>query len=344
MISNKFVLPGINDPAFIIAELSANHNNNLELAVKTIEAIAKSGANAVKVQTYTADSLSLTVNNKYFGSRTEGLWKGRKPYELFKEAALPYEWHPKLKKVAEENGLIFFSSPFDLDAVDFLEKLDISLYKVASPEITDTPLIEYIAKKKKPVIFSTGLAELIDIKNAIKCCKESGNNDYALLKCTSQYPAQISNANLNTIPDLQKKFSCTIGVSDHSMGFIIPVVSVALGAKIIEKHFVLNRSNGGVDASFSMEPLEFSEMVKYIREAEISKGTINYDVSEKDKLRRRSLFVVKNMEKGDVFSPENIRSIRPGYGLCPSFLKKIIGGKAKKTIKKGTPLNWDLIL
>lgn len=335
--------PAKNGPAFIIAELSANHNNNFDLAVKTIETMARSGANAVKIQTYTADSLSLNVDNQYFGPRTEGLWKGRRPYELFQEASLPYEWQPKLKEIAEGLGLVFFSSPFDLEAVEFLEKMGVELYKVASPEITDIPLIEHIARKGKPIIFSTGLADISDIDLAITVSKNNGNEQLALLKCTSQYPAKISEANLLIIPDMLNRFGCTVGVSDHSMGSIVPVVSVSLGAKIVEKHFILDRSLGGVDSAFSMEPKEFEQMVMDVRDAESSLGVVDYTVSEKDKLRRRSIFAVADISEGEIFSNNNIRSIRPGYGLHPKFFDSIIGKKAKYSIAKGTPIVDDLI-
>lgn len=335
--------PAKNESAFIIAELSANHNNNFDLAVKTIEAMAQAGADAVKIQTYTADSLSLNVDNQYFGPRTEGLWKGRRPYELFQEASLPYEWQPKLKEIAEGLGLVFFSSPFDLEAVEFLEKMGVELYKVASPEITDIPLIEHIARKGKPIIFSTGLADISDIDLAITVSKKNGNEQLALLKCTSQYPAKISDANLLTIPDMLNRFGCTVGVSDHSMGSIVPVVSVSLGAKIVEKHFILDRSLGGVDSAFSMEPKEFEQMVKDVRDAESSLGIVDYTVSEKDKLRRRSIFAVADILEGEIFSNNNIRSIRPGYGLHPKLFENIIGKRAKCSIAKGTPIVDDLI-
>jgi pseudaminic acid synthase len=343
MISAKNILPAKNDKAFIIAELSANHNNNFELAVKTIEAMAASGADAVKIQTYTADSLSLNVDNEYFGPRTEGLWKGRRPYELFQEGSLPYEWQPKLKEIAEGLGLTFFSSPFDLEAVDFLEKMEVALYKVASPEITDIPLIEHIAKKGKPVIISTGMANIDDIDLAIASCKKFGNNAIALLKCTSQYPAQIGNANLLTIPDMISRFKCTVGVSDHTEGYVVPTVSVALGAKIVEKHFILSRSLGGVDSAFSMEPKEFEFMVKSVRDAEQSLGIVDYSLSDKDKLRRRSLFAVEDIKKGEMLTSKNVRSIRPGNGLHPKHLMDILGKTAKEDIDKGTPLNEKLI-
>jgi pseudaminic acid synthase len=326
------------DSVFIVAELSANHNNNYELAVKTIESIARTGANAVKVQTYTADSLALDVDNVYFGPKKEGPWKGIRPYDLYREASMPYEWQPELKKVAESLGLIFFSSPFDIEAVDFLESFDCPIYKIASFEITDIPLIEYVASKGKPIIISTGVAELDDIELAISVCKNAGNNNITLLKCTSQYPANISDANLSTIPDMKERFRVEVGVSDHTFGDLVPVIAVALGAKVVEKHIILDRSLGGPDASFSMEPKEFEEMVTKIRNTEKALGNIGYFVQEKDKARRRSIFAVKDICIDELFSFENIKSLRPGYGLHPKFMMSIIGKKAKKYFAKGDPI------
>jgi len=247
---------------YIIAELSANHNNDFDIAVKTIESIAESGADAVKIQTYTADSLSLDVDNEYFKVKSEGLWKGYRPFDLYNEAAMPYEWQPKLQKVAQNLGLEFFSSPFDREGVDFLETLEVPKYKIASFEITDIPLIEYAASKGKPVIISTGVAELDDIALAVETCRNAGNNDITLLKCTSNYPASLDDANLLTIPDMKEKFGVKVGVSDHSMGSIVPIVAVSLGAQVVEKHFILDRNLGGPDAAFSMEPEEFKRMAE----------------------------------------------------------------------------------
>jgi pseudaminic acid synthase len=328
-----------NKKVYIIAELSANHNNDYNLAVKTIEAMAASGADAVKVQTYTPDSLTLDVDNEFFGPRTEGLWKGRKPYELFEEAAMPYEWQPKLKKIANDLGLEFFSSPFDLKGVDFLEnEVGVPKYKIASLEITDIPLIEYTASKRKPIIISTGVAELADIELAIQACRKVGNDDITLLKCTSEYPAPFEMANLRTIPNLKETFNVKVGVSDHTMGSTVPIVAVALGATVVEKHFILDRSLGGPDSAFSMEPKEFAEMVRGIREAEQALGKVNYEVSEKSKLRRRSLFVVKDIKKGEVITEKYIKSVRPGYGTHPKFLKDILGKPSAYNYKVGDPL------
>ncbi|HML63304.1 MAG TPA: pseudaminic acid synthase [Dysgonomonas sp.] len=328
---------------FIIAELSANHNNDFNLAVNTIQAMAKAGADAVKIQTYKPQSLTLNLDTGYFAPRSEGLWKGYTPWNLFEEASMPYQWQPQLKKIAEDLGLIFFSSPFDIEGVDFLESIDIPIYKVASFEITDIPLIEHIASKGKPMIISTGVAELGDIDLAIKACRKMGNNDITLLKCTSEYPATIEKANLLTIKNLKETFNVKVGVSDHTLGSTVPVVSVALGATVVEKHFILDRSMGGPDASFSMEPNEFYEMVSAVREAEQSLGIITYDISEKDKSRRRSLFVTEDIKEGDFITVNNVRSIRPGYGLHPKYLPDILGKKVNRNIKKGEPFSFDFL-
>jgi len=326
---------------FIIAELSANHNQDFNLAVKTIEAMAEAGADAVKIQTFKPGSLTLDLDTGYFAPRTEGLWKGYTPWKLFQEAAMPYEWQPKLKKVAEDLGLVFFSSPFDHEAVDFLESIQVDMYKIASMEITDIPLISYIASCQKPIIISTGVAEPDDIELALQTCYLRGNHQVSLLKCTSEYPAPVEKANLLTIPDMINKYKVPVGVSDHTMGSIVPVVAVSLGAVIVEKHFILERKLGGPDSGFSMEPHEFKEMVNTVRLAEKAKGEISYVVSEKDKSRRRSLFVVKDIGKGETLTSENIRSIRPGAGLHPKFIGEIIGKKARTNIQKGSALSMD---
>lgn len=328
---------------FIIAELSANHNNDFDLAVKTLKAMAESGADAVKIQTYTADSLTLDVDNEFFGPRKDGLWKGYRPYDLYTEAAMPYEWQPKLQKVANDLGMEFFSSPFDTEGVDFLERLNVPRYKIASFEITDIPLIEYAASKGKPMIISTGVAELGDIDLAVQTCRKVGNNDITLLKCTSEYPAPIDMANLRTIPNLGATFGVKVGLSDHTMGSTVPVVAVALGATVVEKHFILDRSLGGPDSTFSMEPEEFGAMVKAIREAEASLGGVTYLVPDRNKHRRRSLFVAKDIKKGEVLTPENIKSVRPGYGLHPKELKGVIGKRVNGDLSKGQPLTYDVI-
>jgi len=329
-----------NGSPFVIAELSANHNNDFNIAVKTIEKMAESGADAVKIQTFRPESLTLDIDNEYFGPRKEGLWKGLRPYDVFSQGAMPYEWQPKLKRIAEDNGLVFFSSPFDMEGVDFLEKMDVSIYKVASFEITDLPLIRYIAQKGKPVIISTGVAELGDIDKALGVCRGVDNSNITLLKCTSEYPALPEMANLQTIPNMRETFGVNVGVSDHTMGSTVPVVAVALGATVVEKHFILDRSLGGPDSAFSMEPDEFAHMVKSCKEAYKSLGDVSYNVKEKDKLRRRSLFVSENIKEGELFTRENIKSVRPGNGLHPMHMDSIIGNKAIRNIAKGTPLSW----
>lgn len=320
---------------YIIAELSANHNNNYNTAVKTIEAMAKTGTNAVKVQTYNPDSLALDVENDFFKPKENGLWKGYRPYELYKEACMPYEWQPKLQKIAHELGLDFFSSPFDLEGVDFLESINVPKYKIASFEITDIPLIEYTASKGKPMIISTGVAEIGDIELALEACYRVGNRDVTLLKCTSQYPATIEQANLKTMVDMKERFGVKVGLSDHTMGALVPTVAVSLGAEVVEKHFILDRSLGGPDSAFSMEPHEFAEMVKAVRDTEKALGKITYQVSDADKARRRSLFVVKDIKKGEKITRDNVRSIRPGVGLHPKYLPEVLGKVAKQDLKKG---------
>lgn len=328
---------------FIIAEISANHNNNLDLALRTIDAIADSGADAVKVQTYTADSLTLNIDNDLFMARKGSLWEGRKLYDLYKEASLPYEWHPILKEYTEKRGMEFFSSPFDFEAVDLLESLNVPRYKIASFEITDIPLIEYTAKKGKPMIISTGVASLADIELAVDTCRKCGNNDITLLKCTSEYPASPDMANLITIPNLKDTFNVNVGVSDHTMGATVPIVSVALGATVIEKHFILDRSLGGPDSAFSMEPHEFAQMVLAVKDAKHSLGSIKYEVTEKNKARRRSLFVAEDIKEGEILTEKNVRSIRPGIGLHPQYLSEILGKKAAHNLKKGEPFKFEFI-
>jgi len=331
---------------FLIAELSANHNQDINIAKDTIYAMKDSGADAVKLQTYTPDTLTINCDNEYFQIKQGTLWDGQTLYNLYKQAYTPWEWHYDLKELAEKLGLVFFSTPFDKTAVDFLEKLDVPIYKIASFEITDIPLIEYVAQKNKPMIISTGIAELQDIELAVATCKENGCEDITLLKCTSAYPAPLEEANLLTIPDMKKRFGVKVGLSDHTLGISVPIAAVALGAEVIEKHFILDKKLGGPDAAFSLEPKEFSEMVKSIREVEKSLGKVTYEVSskiEKNRVFARSLFVVKDIKAGEKFSEENVKSIRPGYGLHPKFLKDILGKKSKINIERGTPLKEEYI-
>lgn len=343
-ISNRKIGP--NESTFIIAELSANHLQNFDLAVDTIKAMKESGADAVKLQTYTPDTITIDSDNEYFQIGQGTLWDGKTLYQLYQEAYTPWEWQPKLKKIAEELGLICFSSPFDRTSVDFLEEMNVPAYKVASFEITDIPLIEYIASKGKPVIISTGIATLADMEEAASACKRMGNDQIALLKCTSAYPAPLEESNLRTIPNLADTFNTVVGLSDHTLGISAPIASVALGAKIIEKHFILDRNLGGPDAAFSMEPDELRSMVEAVRDVEKALGTVNYDLTEKTKKSRefsRSLFAVEDIKAGKSLTEENVRSIRPGFGLHPRYLEHIIGKNARTDIKKGTPLDWGLI-
>lgn len=325
----------------VIAELSANHNHDFNLAVKTIQAMAQSGADAVKIQTYKPESLSLDIDNEYFGPKKSGLWKGIRPYDLYKLGAMPYEWQPKLQKVAHDVGLEFFSTPFDKEGVDFLEKMDVPMYKIASFEINDIPLIEYVAKKGKPLIISTGVGDIADIELAIDTCRKAGNNNITLLKCTSHYPATLEEANLLTIPDMKSRFNVKVGVSDHTMGSLVSTVAVALGAEIVEKHFILERSLGGPDSSFSMEPTEFKEMVENIRSVERSLGKVSYNVSLEDKRKRRSLFAVEDIKQGEVFTDKNIRPLRPSEGLPPIYYHQLIGKISKREIKRGDIIKFE---
>ena len=331
---------------FIIAELSANHNHDLDLAIKTVEEAKKVGANAIKLQTYTPDTMTIDCDNEYFRIKQGTVWDGKTLYELYKEAYTPWEWHAKLKEVAESLGLVFFSTPFDRTSVDFLEKLNVPIYKIASFEITDIPLVEYVASKGKPILISTGVAELSEIEDALQACRKVKNNDIALLKCTSSYPAPVEEANLLTIPDMKQRFGVEVGLSDHSMNAELPIAAVALGAKIIEKHFILDRAIGGPDSSFSMQPEEFRAMVASVREVEKALGNIQYELSPKSKQNRkfmRSLFAVADIKKGDLITDKNIRSIRPGDGLSPKFLVQIIGKRSAVDINTGTPITLDMV-
>ena len=331
----------IEKKTYVIAELSANHNHNFDLAVKTIEAMAKSGADAVKIQTYTPDSLVMDVDNEYFGPIKDGLWKGIRRYDLYKEGMLPYEWQPKLQKVATDLGLDFFSTPFDLVGVDFLETMNMPIYKIASFEINDIPLIRYVAKKHKPMIISTGVADLDDIQLALDTCYKEGNYDISLLKCTSEYPATYEQANLLTIPDMIHRFGIPVGVSDHTMGSLVPIVAVSLGATIVEKHFILSRTNGGPDSAFSMEPNEFREMVDSIRNVERALGNVKYDITDYQRGKRRSLYARTDIHCGDVFTDQNVGSYRPGVGLSPQYWDQIMGKTCKREIVKGDVLRQE---
>lgn len=335
------------DGVFIIAELSANHNGCLETALLTVKSAKRSGANAIKIQTYTPDTLTIDCNNDDFIIKSNSIWDGKTFYELYQEAFTPWEWHQEIFRVAKEEGLICFSSPFDKTAVDFLEKLDVPAYKIASFEITDIPLIEYVASKGKPIILSTGIAELDDIELALNACRRMGNNNIALLKCTSSYPAPIEEANMIMVKDIADRFNVISGLSDHTMGATVPVVATVFGAKIIEKHFILDRSIGGPDASFSMNEQEFTQMVNSVREAERAIGSVDYSLTDKQLKGRdfcRSLYIVADVYTGDYLTENNVRSIRPGFGLHPKYFKKILGKRVCKNFKKGDRIELDFIM
>jgi pseudaminic acid synthase len=325
-------------PVFIIAELSANHNGNLETAIETIKAAKRAGADCIKLQTYTADTITLDSYKEDFLIKKGTIWDGRRLHELYEEAHTPWEWHRTLFQTAEDEGLICFSSPFDLTAVDFLEELDAPAYKIASFEITDIPLIKYTAEKGKPIIISTGIAEYEDISLAVQTCLDAGNDQIVLLKCTSSYPAPIEEANMKMVEQIAKDFNVLTGLSDHTMGSIVPIVAVSLGAKIIEKHFILDRSIGGPDASFSMNEQEFKEMVDQVRMAEKAVGVVDYKLTPKQesgKVFSRSLYISNDLKAGEIVTEKHIRSVRPGYSLHPKYYSEIIGKRALKDFTLG---------
>ena len=322
---------------FIIAELSANHNGSLQVAKETVRAAKRAGADCIKLQTYTADTLTIDCDKDDFLIKGT-IWEGKNYYQLYQEAYTPWEWHEELFRVAKEEGLVCFSSPFDNTAVDFLETLNVPAYKIASFEITDIPLIEYVASKGKPIILSTGIAEEADIDLALDACRRMGNNDIALLKCTSSYPAPINEANMCMVKDLAERYNVISGLSDHTMGATVPIVATVFGAKIIEKHFILDRSIGGPDASFSMNEQEFTDMVKAVREAESAIGVVDYTLTDKQAKGKdfsRSLYIVEDINAGEIITKENLRSIRPGFGLHPKYYNQLLGTKSKRNFKYG---------
>ena len=330
---------------FIIAELSANHNGSKQTALDSIRAAKRAGADAIKIQTYTADTLTLNCNKPDF-KVGKGLWEGETFYSLYQKAYTPWEWHEEIFRVAKEEGLICFSTPFDKTAVDLLEQLNNPIYKIASFEITDIPLIKYIASKHKPIILSTGIAMEEDIQLALDTIWAEGNNDITLLKCTSAYPAPIEDANLLTIPDMKQRFGVKIGLSDHTEGSVVPMAAVALGAEVVEKHFIIDRSIGGPDSAFSMEAPEFKAMVDCIRQVEKALGEVKYPTDpSKIKGREfcRSLYVALPMKKGDVITEQNVRSVRPGYGMHPKFLPELIGRKVNRDLALGDRMSWDVV-
>jgi len=330
------------DGVFIIAELSANHNGSLQNALDTIKAAKECGADAIKLQTYTADTLTLDSNKDDFLIKGGTLWDGKKLYDLYKEAYTPWEWHKELFDYARSLGIDIFSTPFDKSAVDFLEQFEPSAYKIASFEITDYELVRYTASKMKPVIISTGIATKQEIQDVVDICKNEGNHDIILLKCTSAYPAPLEDANLLTIPDIKKSFGTEVGFSDHTLGDTAPIIAVTLGAKVIEKHFILDRSIGGADAEFSMDKTEFTQMVKAIRDTQKLLGGITYnETNVKGRAFCRSLYIAQDIKKGELLSEENIRSVRPGYGLHPKYLKDILGKATKADLYFGDRLKIE---
>jgi len=337
---------GAGHPAYVIAELSANHNRNFDDAVELVRAAKEAGADAVKLQTYTADTITIDSDKEYFRVGGGTLWDGRTLHDLYDEAHTPWEWQPNLKDLADEIGIHLFSSPFDATAVDFLEGLNVPAHKVASFELVDLPLIEKIARTGKPLIMSTGMATFGEIEEAVGAARAAGATQIALLKCTSAYPALPESMNLKSIPHLAEAFGVPAGLSDHTLGVAVPVAAVALGACIVEKHFTLSRDVPGPDSAFSLEPEEFKMMVDAIRVAEKALGGVHYGgdlEEEKSRAFRRSLFAVRDVKAGEVFTPENVRSIRPGYGLPPKHLDEVIGLRASRDIERGTPLSWELV-
>lgn len=340
-IGNKWI--GASHPCFIVAEMSGNHNMDYSRAEKIVRAAAEAGVDAVKIQTYTADTITLNSDQPCFYTTSGGLWEGQTLYNLYKKAYTPWEWQPKLKELADGLGIILFSSPFDITAVDFLEKMNVPAYKIASFEINDTQLLKKVAETGKPILISTGIADMTDIDLAVQTCKKVGNGQVILLKCTSAYPSPYEEMNLAMISNMKETFSCNIGLSDHSLGDEVALGAVALGACVIEKHFTLKRSDGGVDADFSMEAEEMKQMVERIRNLEAAIGKVDYSLTEMQKRERRfsrSLFVCKSIKKGETFTPENIRSVRPNNGLPVKYLEQILGKKATRDLEYAKPLTW----
>ena len=339
---------GIDEKPLVIAEMSGNHNQSLERALEIVEAAAATGVHALKLQTYTADTMTLDVSEKeFFIDDENSLWKGNSLHDLYKLAHTPWEWHKPIMKKANELGLICFSTPFDESAVDFLEELNVPAYKIASFENTDLPLIKKVATTGKPLIISTGMASIAELDEAVSVIRSEGCENFVLLKCTSTYPATPENSNILTIPHLRELFSCEVGLSDHTMGVGASVAAVAHGATVIEKHFTLRRADGGVDSTFSLEPAEMKHLVIETERAWQALGSVTYgslEAEEGSKVYRRSLYFTKNISKGDVFTSENLRIIRPGYGLAPKYFDKFLGRRAKVDIKKGTPVSWDILV
>lgn len=330
---------------FIIAEMSGNHNHSLERAIKIVEAAAEAGVDAVKLQTYTADTMTIDCREgEFFIDDPKNLWYGQSLYELYQKAYTPWEWHEPIFKRCKELGIIGFSTPFDATAVDFLEKLDVPAYKIASFENIDTPLIKKVAATRKPMLVSNGIATVADLDKCVRAGREGGCSDIALLKCTSVYPADVKDSNLLTIPHMKQLFDCPVGISDHTIGIGASIAAVALGACIIERHFTLSREDGGVDAAFSLEPAEMNQLVIEARNAFSALGRVQYGpTSQESTEARRSLYVVQDMQSGDMFTKDNVRSIRPGKGMSPEFYDVVLGKKVNRNVLRGTPVSWDLI-
>ena len=344
-IGQREIGPG--NPVFIIAEMSANHNQDFERAKEIIKTACQCGVDAVKLQTYTPDTLTINSSNEWFLIKDSNPdWDGKTLYELYKKAYMPWEWHSELKKIAEENGVILFSTAYDETSVDFLEKMNMPAFKIASSELTDIELLKKIANTKKPILISKGMASFEETEIAISVLRENGASGIALLHCLSSYPAKLEDMNLATILDIKERFDVVPGLSDHSLGISAAITSVGLGACVIEKHFTLKRADGGIDSSFSLEPKELKELVESVRQAEKVIGKVQDSIVKQEKpniIGRRSLFVVENIKAGEIFTRKNVRSIRPGYGLAPKFLSEILGKKARKDIERGTPLDQNLI-
>ena len=338
---------GKNHAPFVIAEMSGNHNQSLDRAFAIVDAAAASGAHALKIQTYTPDTMTLNISeNEFFISDPKSLWKGKNLYELYAEAMTPWEWHQPIKERCEKHGMLFFSTPFDFTAVDYLEKLNVDFYKIASFENTDLPLIRRVAKTGKPIIISTGMASVSELAEMVEAARSAGCKDLILLKCTSAYPATPKDANLNTIPNLRELFNIQVGLSDHTMGVGVALASVALGATVIEKHFTLDRSEGGVDSAFSMEPSEFKLLVEESQKAWEALGNVSYERGEsetKSLVFRRTLYIAEDVKAGEILTEKNLRAVRPGLGIAPKYIDSFLGKRVVRDYKKGTPVNWDII-
>ena len=335
------------DKPFIIAEMSGNHNQSLERALEIVDAAAGASVDALKIQTYTADTMTIDKSDgEFFISDPKSLWEGESLYSLYQKAYTPWEWHEAIFNRCKERGIIGFSTPFDFSAVDFLEKLDCPIYKIASFENIDLPLIKRVAQTGKPMIVSTGMANVAEIQELVDIARENGCEDLTLLKCTSSYPASPQGSNLLTIPHMKELFKCNVGVSDHTLGIGVAVASMALGARVVEKHFTLSRSDGGVDSAFSLEPTEMAQLVRECNTAVQALGHVSYQMQEQERkslVYRRSLYVVKDMQAGDVLTSENMRAIRPGLGIAPKYYEILIGKKVKRNICRGTAVGWDIV-